>query len=77
MAGYSESYFSSRFKSVVGSSFREYLLWVRMRMALRILLDGSLNVSEVAELFGYDNVQNFARAFKKVNRMSPGKVKHG
>lgn len=77
MAGYSESYFSSRFKSVVGSSFREYLLWVRMRMALRILLDGSLNVSEVAELFGYDNVQNFARAFKKVNRMSPGKVKRG
>ena len=48
-----------------------------MRMALRILLDGSLNVSEVAELFGYDNVQNFARAFKKVNRMSPGKVKRG
>ena len=77
MAGYSESYFSSRFKSAVGSSFREYLLWVRMRMALRILLDGSLNVSEVAELFGYDNVQNFARAFKKVNRMSPGKVKRG
>lgn len=70
-AGYSPNYFSHKFREAVGGSFKDYVDFARMREARRMLIDRKLNVSEISAALGYDNVQNFCRAFKRVNHMTP------
>ena len=68
--GYSKSYFSHKFKDVTGTGFKEYIDQLKMREARRLLGEGC-SVTETASVLGYDSVQNFCRAFKRINHMTP------
>lgn len=70
----SYSYFSRIFKMYAGVSFTQYLLKVRMERAKELLISSpNLKIKEVASMvgYGYDNVQNFTRAFKNYFGKSP------
>lgn len=72
--GISEAYLSTLFKAEVGSNFADYLEQIRIQEACRLLREGTL-VSEIAEKVGYNSVQSFRRAFKRVMGVSPSRYR--
>lgn len=66
----SESYLSLIFKEQTSMTFGDYLEKIRIEEACRLLKDGVL-VAVVAERTGYNSVQSFRRAFKRVMQVSP------
>lgn len=65
------SYFSKLFKEKIGISFRKYLTIKRMEKAKVLLRNPTNKVYEIAKQTGYDNAQNFSRAFKSHFGYSP------
>lgn len=59
------------FKGVYGQSIYAYLKKYRLQMAEEMLTEGKYNVSQVAELVGYENPAKFTTAFKKEKGMPP------
>ncbi|MBT2288421.1 response regulator [Paenibacillus albidus] len=58
-------YFSSFFKKHTGQNFKNYVTEVRMRHALRLLLESDLMVYEIADRVGYNNARHFSDMFKR------------
>jgi two-component system response regulator YesN len=58
-------YFSSFFKKHTGQNFKNYVTEVRMRHALRLLIESDLMVYEIADRVGYNHVRHFSDMFKK------------
>lgn len=58
-------YFSSFFKKHTGQNFKNYVTEVRMRHALRLLLETDLMVYEIADRVGYNNARHFSDMFKR------------
>ena len=54
-----------------GSSFREITQLIRFTKAIE-LLDRNLQVQEISQYLGYEEVSNFIRAFKTWTGVSPG-----
>jgi len=67
----SEGYLSGVFKEQAGINFGDFLEQVRIGRACELLHDKSLTVNQVAELVGYNSVQSFRRALKRVQGVSP------
>ena len=67
----SEGHLSRMFQKKVGMSFTQYLLKVRMDMAVHLLQNQNLKIYEVAMRVGYPNAEQFSRMFKKVMGKSP------
>jgi two-component system, response regulator YesN len=65
------SYFSKLFKETKGISFKKYLIQTRMENAQNLLKDPTNKIYEIATRVGYDNAQNFSRAFKAHFGYSP------
>ncbi len=54
-----------------GVTYRELVEQIRRDKALRLILAGSHNVGQVADLLGYGDVTNFSRAFRRWTGESP------
>lgn len=67
----SVSWFIRNFKDYTNSTPTQYLLTLRIQNAQTLLESTSYNVTEIAEIVGYDNPLYFSRIFKKHNGMSP------
>lgn len=72
--GLSEGYLSALFKEEMGVNFADYLEDLRMKEACRLLKEGVL-VADIAERTGYNSVQSFRRAFKRVLGVSPSEYR--
>jgi len=64
-AGLSTSRFQHVFKAEVGVSFRRYLCWLRMRTAVRDVVDG-YNLTTAAHAAGYYDQSHFAHEFRRI-----------
>lgn len=53
----------------------EYLIQYRLQKATNLLKDATLNVTEISEIVGFNNVTYFIQAFKKVCGISPKKYR--
>ncbi|HYX06725.1 MAG TPA: hybrid sensor histidine kinase/response regulator transcription factor, partial [Bacteroidales bacterium] len=60
-----------KLKAVSGSTVHEFITRVRMDHAAKLLLDSSLNISEIAYRTGFSEPSNFSRTFSRHFRMSP------
>lgn len=58
-------YFSSFFKKHTHENFKQYVTNIRMKNAVRLLLQTDLLVYEIAEQVGYHNPRQFSDMFKK------------
>lgn len=67
----SPSYLSHLFTKGLGVTFTEYLAWLRIDAAKRLLRSTDLPVSEVAERVGYRDPNYFIRSFRKIVGMTP------
>jgi AraC-like DNA-binding protein len=69
------NYFHRIFKKNFGLTPYNYMLRLRMEMAIRLLTTTTKSVKEVAFETGYESEYYFYRQFKKLYNYSPGKLK--
>ncbi|MBG6236267.1 AraC-like DNA-binding protein [Pedobacter sp. CAN_A7] len=67
--GYSS--FRKAFKKVTGESPNQYHLNLRLNRAKDLLSSTALNINEIADQTGFENVFYFSKLFKKKNGISP------
>ncbi|MEV5027865.1 AraC family transcriptional regulator [Paenibacillus sp. LPE1-1-1.1] len=85
LAGLSAEYLSLLFKKTIGMSLQGFLTKARMERAMHLLTETTMNVSQIADAIGYDNVFLFSRQFKRhfggppsiYRRSSVAAVPHG
>ncbi|MBQ8803191.1 MAG: helix-turn-helix transcriptional regulator [Tyzzerella sp.] len=71
----SVSWFIRNFKEYTDSTPAQYLLSLRISNAQTLLETTNYNVTEIANIVGYDNPLYFSRIFKKQSGMSPSEFR--
>lgn len=71
LCGYSREYFSALFYRATNVRFIDYLIYLRLDEAERLLLSTELSVNEICLLSGFNNMSNFLQAFRKRYGMTP------
>lgn len=71
----SYSYFSRSFNRVMKTSFNEYLNYVRITEAEKLLISTELNVTEIAMEVGFATASYFIKQFKLYKNISPKQFK--
>lgn len=69
--GYSEAYTIKLFKNVMGVSFTQYIVSLRIEKAMQLLKDTNDNIDVIAEKTGFATYNNFAKLFRSKTGMSP------
>jgi YesN/AraC family two-component response regulator len=72
----SEGYVSTIFKGDMGVNFADYVESIRINCACKLLENSDETISVIAEKIGYNSVQSFRRAFKKVKGISPKELRN-
>jgi AraC-like DNA-binding protein len=67
----SYSYFSRLFKTFIKKNFRDYLNYVRITKAEKLLATSDLNITEVAMMVGFSTSSYFIQQFKHYKKISP------
>ncbi|MBO4734100.1 MAG: AraC family transcriptional regulator [Clostridia bacterium] len=73
--GLRQSDFSANFKKITGKSFNEYLNYVRICKAKRMLISSENNISETAFSVGFANTSYFINCFKAQMGITPAGFK--
>ena len=71
ISGYSISHFSRLFKELYGLSPVDYINYIRIDNAKKLLRSDMLTLSEIAEECGFSNAYYFSRVFKMKTNMTP------
>lgn len=69
--GLSRFEFSRRFRAAFRTTFRDYLLRLRIMEARRLLTEGGRSVTDVAFAVGFNDGSHFAHLFKRYTQMLP------
>lgn len=75
LANMSRSSFSNRFGELANMTPLQYVIFVRMQMASRLLVETTSPLIKVAEQVGYQSEAAFSQAFKKQYAMRPGEFR--
>ena len=67
----SYSYFSRMFKKIMKKSFSEYLTYVRISEAEKLLITSDMNITEIAMQVGFSTSSYFIQQFKNIKMISP------
>ena len=71
MLNFDDSYFCRLFKSATGATFTEYLNFIRVCKAEKLLKKTKKSILEVSEAVGFSSLSYFNRIFKKYRHVSP------
>ncbi len=71
----SYSYFSRQFKKLMGRTFTEYLNYIRVTEAEKLLLTTDMNITQVALSTGFSSSSYFIKQFKHFKNMTPNQLK--
>ncbi len=63
--GYNQSYFCKMFKEVVGQTFMQYVLYLRISEAEKSLISTEKSITQISMESGFNSLSYFNRAFKK------------
>lgn len=74
--GYSESYLRAYFKKKMNLPLGRFIIEIRLTEAMRLLSESDRQISEIAELCGYENIYSFSRSFKKHVRITPSQFRY-
>lgn len=73
--GISEAHLSKLFREYAKDSFASYLEGLRINKAKEMLAAGKLKMAQIAENTGYNSVESFRRAFKRLTGIAPSEYK--
>ena len=62
----SNAYLSHCFKKSMGKSFVDYITFLKMQVAKKMLAESQLSISEIAEKLGYEDYKYMGRIFKNI-----------
>jgi AraC-like DNA-binding protein len=68
------SYFSRFFHNMIGISFAKYLNCIKIEKAVELIHENNLQITEIADLCGFQTIRNFNRIFKEFTGYSPTKI---
>lgn len=69
--GFDQSYFCRIFKTATGATFTEYLNFVRICKAEKLLVKSHDSILNISEAVGFSSVSYFNRIFKRYRNCSP------
>lgn len=72
----SVSRLAHRFKEETGTTLIEYLTWIRIGHAQRLLTETDKSCQKIADEVGYNNQSYFSRAFRRVVGITPRQFRH-
>lgn len=75
MANMSRSSFSNHFTDLVGMSPLQYVIFVRLQLASRLLVETSKPLINIAEDIGYRSEAAFSQVFKRQYGIRPGEFR--
>ena len=75
IAGFSRPRFSRFFKQYTGMCFKDYLNFIRIEEATRLLHKTDDTVSGIAYSCGFNDPQYFNRVFRRLKGVTPGKTR--
>ena len=65
------TYLCQVFRAVTGDSPIDYWISLKIREAKRLIREGNMNITQIAEALGYSSIHHFSRMFKRVTGLSP------
>ena len=71
LAGMTPVAFSRFFKLRTGKILSDYIIYLRLGFAARLLVDSTRSIAEICYECGFNNLSNFNRIFKKKKGCSP------
>lgn len=71
----SYSYFSRTFNRLMRTSFNQYVNYVRIKEAEKLLVTSNLNITEIAMKVGFSTSSYFIKQFKQHKNLSPKQYK--
>lgn len=72
---FNPSYLSSYFSAHNNEGFIEYLNRVRIEEASKLLIQGTVTISEISAMVGYSDHSYFCKVFKKMKGLSPSQFR--
>lgn len=75
LCGYSDAYFCRMFKQIYGTTYTAFLTKCRIEHAKRLLEEGRLHVSEIAETVGFRSFNYFCTCFRKATGKTPSEYR--
>lgn len=73
---YTVPYCSRYIKKLFGCTFSQLLKQIRFQKADLLLKNSTLTVNQISKMIGYENPENFMRAFKKRHKMTPSQYRN-
>ncbi len=67
----SKSQLEVLFKEAVGAGIIEYFIKMKIDYAKIYIREGNYNLTQIADMLGYESIHYFSRQFKKITGMSP------
>jgi len=67
----SSSYFSRTFNQQMGMNFNEYVNYIRIMEAEKLLVSTAMNITEIANAVGFTTTSYFIKLFKTYKNISP------
>lgn len=74
-AGMSRATFTRKFRATTGMSLVEFVRSARIKAAMRLLTDTSMDVCAIAYQCGFDNLGYFYRTFREQTQRTPGQFR--
>lgn len=65
------SYFSRTFNKQMGMNFNEYINYIRIMEAEKLLISTNMNITEIANAVGFNTTSYFIKLFKSYKNISP------
>ena len=75
LATMSRSSFSNLFRELVEMTPMKYIIFVRLQMASRLLIETTMSISRIAQQVSYQSEAAFSQAFKKQYDRRPGEFR--
>ncbi|MDN3017286.1 response regulator transcription factor [Paenibacillus sp. BSR1-1] len=72
---FNPSYLSNYFSTHNNKGFIEYLNKIRIEEAAKLLIQGTVSISEISGMVGYSDHSYFCKVFKKIKGVSPSQYK--
>ncbi len=73
--GFNPTYFSVFFKKETGKNFSEYLTELRIKNAKLYLISTDMDIADIAEEVGYNDLKYFSKLFKRLTGINPSEYR--